>query len=390
MTHEVQLEDQLRQSQKMQAIGTLAGGIAHDFNNILNVVFGYCNLLQMELAGKQESLNKVGEILKAGERAKDLVQQILTFSRQREQARQIIHLNTVLKETTKLLRASIPANIKIETNFAADTPTVLADATQIYQVIMNLGTNALHAMEGLPTGQLTIALDAFQPDAAFLSLHPELRAIKYARLTVSDTGCGMNANILARIYEPFFTTKAIGKGTGLGLSVVHGIVAAHDGVITVNSQPGQGTTFQVYFPEQVQDMFLSGMAGNLIPCGQGQKVLMVDDEIALVGMYQRLLQALKYDGVVVTSAREAIGLIKKNPAQFDMVITDLTMPEMNGLEVARQIRAIRADIPVVLATGFHGVVTEQQLHEAGIVGLVEKPISMTTLAAVMRSILEKK
>ena len=390
VTHEVELEGQLRQSQKMEAMGTLAGGIAHDFNNILSVIFGYSNLLQLDLAGKNEPLEKVGEILKAGQRAKDLVQQILTFSRQREQERQVIHLNPIIKEVTKLLRSSMPTNIQIETSLAADAPAVLADATQIYQVVMNLGTNALHAMEGLPTGRLTVTLDAFQPDEAFINKNPELRTIKYARLTIADTGCGMDAKTLARIYDPFFTTKPIGKGTGLGLAVAHGIVEAHDGVITVESQPGQGTTFCLYFPEQIQDLFLEGIPEDLIPCGQGQRILMVDDEAVLMGMYQRLLKALKYEGTVVTSPEEAISLVRKNPALYDLVITDLTMPGMNGLEVAREIREIRANLPIILVTGYQGTMTKPQMKDAGICELVEKPISMATLATVLRGILGKK
>ena len=390
VTHEVEMEDQLRQSQKMEAIGTLAGGIAHDFNNILNVIFGYSNLLQLDLVGNPESLDKVGEILKAGGRAKDLVQQILTFSRKGKQERQVIHINGVIKEVTKLLRSSLPANIEIQTDLAADAPAVLADATQIYQVVMNLGANALHAMEKQATGRMTVTLDAFLPDKAFIKKNPELRAIKYARLTVADTGCGMDAKTLARIYDPFYTTKAIGKGTGLGMAVVHGIVEAHDGVITVESQPGLGTSFRLYFPEQVQDMFLEGIPEDLIPCGQGQRILMVDDEAVLKGMYQKLFKALKYEGTVVTSPDEAIRLVRENPTQFDLVITDLTMPEMNGLEVARQIREIREDLPIILATGYQGTVTKPQLDGAGICELVEKPISMATLAKVLRGILGKK
>ncbi|MEI8290770.1 MAG: PAS domain S-box protein [Verrucomicrobiota bacterium] len=389
VTHEVELEGQLRQSQKMEAVGTLAGGIAHDFNNILNIIFGYSNLLQLDLAGNRESLEKVGEILKAGERAKDLVQQILTFSRQREQERHVIQLNMVIKETTKLLRASLPANIVVVTELAADAPMVLADATQIYQVIMNLGANALHAMEHQASGRLKITLDAFKADKAFLQKHPELRAIKYARLTVADTGCGMDARTLERIFDPFYTTKPVGKGTGLGLAVVHGIVKAHDGVITLESKPGQGTTFCLYFPEQISDLFKDGIPEDLIPCGQGQKILMVDDEVALVGIYQKLLKTLKYEGTIVTSPREAVLLVRENPGQFDLVITDLTMPEMNGLVLARQIREIRADMPVILATGFHGTVSDRQLADAGVCEVVEKPISMAKLAMVLRGILGK-
>lgn len=390
VTYEVELESQLRQSQKMEAIGRMAGGIAHDFNNILSVIFGYSNLLQIELEENPEALAMIAEILKSGHRAKDLVQQILTFSRHREQERQVIHLHAILEETMILLRASLPKNLDIEMNVAADAPAVLANATQIYQVVMNLGTNALHAMEGMSTGRLTITLDAFQPDAECINHHPILRSIKYARLTVSDTGCGMDAKTMERIYDPFFTTKPVSKGTGLGLSVVHGIVEANDGVITVESLPGQGTTFRVYFPEQVQDVSQDGIPEDLVSCGEGQNILMVDDEAGLVEMYQKLLTVLKYEGTVVTSPKEAVHLVRENPTRFDVIVTDLTMPEMSGLEVARQIREIRADLPIILATGFHGAVTDQQLYDAGICEVVEKPISVMALAMVLCSWLGKK
>ena len=390
VTHEVQLQNQLRQSQKMQAIGTLAGGIAHDFNNILSVIFGYCNLLQLDLAGNAEAMAKLLEILHAGQRAKDLVQQILTFSRQREQERQVIHLESIVKEATRLLRSSLPTNIEVEVNLAADVPTVLADATQIYQVVMNLGTNAMHAMEGQPTGKLTITLDSFQPGEALLMVEPRLRAIRYARLTIADTGHGMDAVTLARIFEPFFTTKAVGKGTGLGLAVVHGIMESHDGVITVASQLNQGTTFRAYFPAQIEDIFLAGLPEDKFFRGQGQRILIVDDEAALIGMYQLFMKALKYEATVIACPEEALRRVEENPAQFDLVITDLTMPKMNGLELTRRIHAVRADLPVILATGFRASVSGEQLRQAGVFELVEKPISITTLAEVLHAILGKK
>jgi len=386
VTHEVALESQLRQSQKMEAVGHLAGGIAHDFNNILTVLFGYSNLLQLDLAGNPPALEKLEEILKAGERAKDLVQQILTFSRQRELERQIIRLESIIKEATKFLRSSLPSNLQVQVDLAADVPAVFADATQIYQVVVNLGTNALHAMEG-QTGQLVVRLDAFQPDAALLQVQPKLRAIPYARLTVADTGHGMDAETQERIFEPFFTTKPIGKGTGLGLSVVHGIVQSHEGVITVESQPGQGTTFRLYFPAVKMAGSLAGQLESKTPRGKGQNILVVDDEAALLVMYLKLLKVLNYEGTVTSSAREAIDWVRENPARFDLVLTDLTMPEMNGLEVARQIHTLRPDLPIILATGFSGTLTRKQLHAVGVCQLVEKPVSMASLANALRDLL---
>jgi PAS domain S-box-containing protein len=388
VTERRQLEDHLRQAQKMEAIGTLAGGIAHDFNNILAAMFGYGYLLQQDTEGNVAAQEDLAEILKAANRAKDLVQQILTFSRQREQKRQIVRLDSVVKEATKFLRASLPAQIKIEVALAEDAPAVLADPTQIYQVTMNLATNALHAMEGRP-GQLTVRLDAFQPEAEFLRAHPEFQRIEYARLTVADTGHGMDAKTVARIFEPFFTTKPVGKGTGLGLAVVHGIVQSHDGLLTVASQVGQGTTFQLYFPAQTSTAELTEPVAGETATGQGQHILLLDDEPALTTSLRRLLERLNYQVTTSNSAREAVALVAANPAQFDLVITDMTMPEMNGLEVARQCHTLRPELPVILASGYSAAISATNLHEAGIGQLIEKPISMAVLAELVQRTLAK-
>ena len=383
-----QLENRLQQAQKMEAIGTLAGGIAHDFNNILAAIFGYSNLLQQDTEGNSAAQDDITEILKAAGRAKDLVQQILTFSRQREQKRQVIRLDIVVKEATKFLRASLPAQIKIEMDLAPDAPAVLADPTQIYQVTMNLATNALHAMDGRP-GQLIVKLDSFLPDDEFIRAHPEFRPVPYARLTVADTGHGIDAKTLERIFEPFFTTKPVGKGTGLGLAVVHGLVQAHDGTITVESQPGLGTTFRLYFPAKTEDAPAGDATAARLPGGRGQKILLVDDEPALTATFQRLLARLNYQVTSRNSAREAIALFRENPAHFDLVITDLTMPEINGLELTRQLRALRPDLPVLLASGFSAELNRENLHAAGVTDLLEKPISMTALADVLQRTLAK-
>ena len=387
VTREMQLESQFRQAQKMEAIGTLAGGIAHDFNNILSAIFSYGCLLQQDAAGNPAAQEDIAELLKAAGRARDLVQQILTFSRQREQKRQVITLNTVIRESTKFLRASLPADIQIEINLAPDAPAVLADPTQIYQVTMNLATNALHALEGKP-GQITVSLDAFVPSDQFIQAHPEFRPIQYARMAVADTGHGMDAKTLEHIFEPFFTTKPVGKGTGLGLAVVHGIVQSHDGIIKVESEVGKGTTFSLYFPAQTQPPALSEADPGKMATGHGQQILLLDDESALTTPMQRLLERLNYRVTVSNGASEAIGLFRRNPAQFDLVITDLTMPEMNGFEVARQIHAIRSNAPVILASGHTPTINAENLRKAGIFQLIEKPISMTALADAVHRALE--
>jgi PAS domain S-box-containing protein len=389
VTHELQLEAQFRQAQKMEAMGTLAGGIAHDFNNILTVIFGYSYMLQHETEQNSSVQEKVREILKAADRAKDLVQQILTFSRQHEQQRQVIRLDSVIKEATKFLRASLPANIQIDLNLAADAPAVLADPTQIYQVTLNLATNALHAMEGRQ-GCLTVKLEAFTPDEPFLATHAKFRPIRYTRLTIADTGHGMEAKTLERIFEPFFTTKPVGKGTGLGLAVVHGIIQSHDGIITVESRVGAGTTFGLYFPAQLLDEAITKPGLRKLPQGHGQKILVVDDEVVLTNAVEQLLKLLNYQATISNRPRAAIALVRENPAAFDLVITDLTMPEINGLEVATEIHRLRPELPIILATGFRASLTTEDLRKAGICELLEKPMSLVKLAEALHAVLGGK
>ncbi|HUC85193.1 MAG TPA: ATP-binding protein, partial [Candidatus Acidoferrales bacterium] len=383
VTERRQLETRMQQAQKMEAIGALAGGIAHDFNNILGAMIGFGSLLQEDTAGNTAAQESVTEILKAADRARELVRQILTFSRQRERKRDVIRLDAVIKEAAKFLRASLPSSIQIQLHLAPDAPTVMADSTQIYQVTMNLATNALHAMEG-QSGLLTIGLEAFQADEHFIKMHPGLKPIQYARLTVADTGHGMDAKTLERIFEPFFTTKPVGKGTGLGLSVVHGIVQSHEGAITVYSEVGRGTTFHLYFPAQAQAENLSENAGNPAVKGRGQKILLLDDEPALTTALERQLVRLNYRVTSSNRAREVIDLFRENPARFDLVISDLTMPEMNGLEVARELHVLRPDLPIILVSGFVADLKLETLKEAGVSEVIDKPISVTTLADLLR------
>jgi len=388
ITERRQMESRMQQAQKMEAIGTLAGGIAHDFNNILGAMFGYGYLLQQDTVGNPLAQQNVAEILAAANRAKELVQQILSFSRQREQKPQIIKLDVIIKEVLKFLRASLPAHINIESELAAETPAVLADPTQIYQVTMNLATNALHAMEDKP-GRLLVRLDPVRPEAELRRAHPELKPALYARLTVADTGQGMDAKTLGRIFEPFFTTKPVGKGTGLGLAVVNGIVEAHKGVITVESQVGWGTTFTFYFPAQAQTEPLPRTAAGVMPHGHGQKILVLDDETALTSVLQKMLGRLDYQVTTSNQAGEALRLVREHPAQFDLVITDLTMPEMNGLEVAQQIRAIRPDLPVILVSGYSVAVNAGQLRAAGICERLDKPVSPSILATALARVFKE-
>ena len=368
------LEEQLRQSQKMEAIGTLAGGIAHDFNNILAVIIPYSHFALEESADRPQMQEYLRQILAASDRAKNLVQQVLAFSRRQRQERQILDPQPIVKEALKLLRSALPTTIEIKQDLQP-TPPVLADPTQIHQVLMNLCTNAEHALHGQP-GQLEITLSAAHVDAAFAQLHPELRVGEYVRLSVRDTGCGMSPELLARVFEPFFTTKAPGQGTGLGLSVVHGIVKSHDGAILVQSQPGQGTEFQIFLPAQQRSAVAPPAETKPAPVlGHGQHILLVDDEAAVANAVGRLLAQKGYRVTVKTSPQEAWQIFRAQPADFDLLLTDLTMPGLTGVELARQVYALRADLPVLLTTGFGGDTVTNPMTGTNICKVLQKPLT---------------
>jgi len=381
-----QLEEQLRQAQKMEAIGTLAGGVAHDFNNILTVINGYTELLKISLADRPEFNRELDAVAKAGSRAKDLVRQILTFSRQEQAQREILQLAPVVDEATKFLRATIPSTIEIRSRFSADVPTVLADPTEIHQIVMNLGTNAWHAMRDR-AGKLDVELESFVVDRELAAHTPQLREGRYARLSVSDTGKGMDAATLSRIFEPFFTTKVVGEGTGLGLSVVHGIMQSHDGAITVDSEPGVGTTFRLYFPAHTSEGLTADIQAAATPIGTGERVLFVDDEAPVANLGKAILEHLDYSVDVRTDVMEALELIRKDPGRFDLVISDQTMPSMTGIDFARQIRLIRPDLPIVLTTGYVGQLKIEQLRPLGISELLPKPLTIRSLGEVVHRLL---
>jgi PAS domain S-box-containing protein len=391
ITQQHKLEEQIRQAQKMEAMGTLAGGIAHDFNNILAAMNGYTELAKMSLG---ESNPRVGEcldyVLQAGGRATSLVRQILTFSRQEEQQRRLIQLRDVVQESISLLRATIPTTIEFKTFFAPDLPTVLADSSQIHQVLMNLGTNAWHAMKN-QTGRLEIKLESFVADAHAVEAQPRLRIGHFVRISLTDTGAGMDKATVERIFEPFFTTKGPGEGTGLGLSVVYGIIQNHEGVITVYSQPGEGTTFHLYFPSQLGEAAKAPATDGPFPQGQGKRVLFVDDEDALAQLGKKTLEQLGYQVEALTSVAEAIELVRADPQRFDLVITDQTMPGMTGADFAGQLHKIRPDLPIILATGYSASLTPERLRSLGIRELLLKPQTVHSLAtAAHRALTEKK
>lgn len=379
------LEDRLRQAQKMEAIGTLAGGIAHDFNNILSAIIGYTELSKLKLPKDSVVLNDLDEVFKAGNRAKDLVAQILTFSRQSRQEYMPILIHPIVKESLKLLRASIPATIEIRKNIV-ECGTVMSDATQIHQLIMNLCTNAYHAMEE-NGGVMEVSLSEVYADSSDAINHEDLPSGPYACLTVSDTGKGIEPEIMERIFEPYFTTKEKGKGTGMGLSVVLGIVKNHRGTIDVQSEPSRGSTFRVYLPLVFKKAEPEKDDRKPIPTGT-ERILLVDDELPIVNLGKELLNRLGYEVTTETSGPVALEIFRSQPSKFDLVCTDLNMPGMKGTDLAKEVMKIRADIPVILCTGYSESVIEESVKKNGIKAFIMKPLVIRELATVIRKVFD--
>lgn len=381
------LETQLQQAYKMEAIGTLAGGIAHDFNNLLAVIIGYTELLSLDLATGNGATSYLQEILTACRRAKSLVQQILTFSRQRDPERQPVSLCRVVNETLQLLRASLPTTIAFQCHIDPQSGAVMADPTQMHQVLMNLCTNAEHAMRQ-NGGLLEVRLEAVRVDASFATHHPPLRPGPHARLIVRDTGQGIPHEVQARIFDPFFTTKAVGEGTGMGLAVVHGIVTNHDGAIAVESQQGCGTKFTIYLPQWKEADTEDIQPADQLPAGRGN-ILFVDDEVALIRAGQAMLTHLGYTVTAYTSSDEAFTCFQAAPHTFDLVITDQTMPHMTGEMLSQAIRQVRPDVPIILCTGFSHVITQENALSMGINAFLQKPLTMHDLGAAIQRVLDE-
>jgi len=379
------LEQKFQQAQKMESIGQLAGGIAHDFNNILAAIVGHVYLAKMDAAKNAPLLEHLEEISKATQRATDLINQILTFSRQDKQERKPISLNHVVLEALKLLRASLPATIRIQTELVK-TPTVLANGTAIHQVMMNLGTNAWHALRDRP-GTLKVEMKVVEVDADFIAIHPELTVGKYVRLSVSDTGCGMDRETISHIFEPFFTTKDVGEGTGLGLAVVHGIMKSHYGAISVYSQPNEGTTFHLYFPMHEIATTAPEFEAEPIPRGRNERILFVDDEENLASLGKTILERLGYTVTIKTNAKEALATFRKQPDGFDLVITDFAMPLMDGAKLGRQLFLLRPTLPVLLTSGYSGLMSAEKVRKLGFCELLIKPTTGRILGeAVYRAL----
>jgi signal transduction histidine kinase/ActR/RegA family two-component response regulator len=388
ITERKRLEDQLRQVHKMQAIGTLAGGIAHDFNNILAAILGYTELALFDVSPGSALQHNLQEVLKAGHRARDLVRQILAFSRQDSQERQPLTLQTLVQETLTMLRASLPTTMAMQQHLDRRAGAILANPTQMHQVLMNLCTNAEYAMRHRG-GVLAVGVDAVLVDAIFAEHHAALRPGPYVRLTVRDTGDGMPPEVVERIFEPFFTTKDVGEGTGMGLAVVHGIVTNHGGAIIVQSTLGVGTTFAIYLPRIAEAATSEQQHEAALPPGQG-RILFVDDEEALAHMAQALLTRLGYEVVIQTSSLAALEIFRSTPQRFDLLITDQTMPGLTGEALACEIRRLRPDIPIILCTGFSYTMDADKATTLGINAFLMKPLVAHDLSLAIRQVFAQR
>ncbi|MGB8170415.1 MAG: two-component regulator propeller domain-containing protein [Chthoniobacteraceae bacterium] len=379
-----QLEAQLQQAQKMEAIGRLAGGIAHDFNNLLTTVSGNAELLQMDFDAKSPHHGIAADISTAAARARDLIAQILTFSRQRPVQRRAVDLAPVLREAIQLMRAGFPAMIEVDVEVPETLPLILADPAQIQRVIMNLGTNAAHAI-GTAKGRILIRAERFHvgPTGGPATVPPG----EYVRLTVADNGRGMDDQTLRRIFHPFFTTKEVGQGTGLGLSVVHGIVESHDGITTVQSQPDFGTTFQIYFPVTAESGSESSAPLSPPPSGAGETILVVDDEEVVLKVTRSMLERLGYRVEARSDPRAALELLAAEPNRYRLLITDFAMPKLDGVELARRVWSVQPGFPIILYSGYGGSLTPGEAVKMGFVELLAKPFTLHTLAeAVMKAL----
>ena len=383
-----ELETQLKQAQKMEAIGTLAGGIAHDFNNILGGIIGYAELAKMKAPEGSNVIAYLDKMIKSSDRAADLIKQILTLSRRHKQEQRPVQVKHIFKEALSLLRATLPTTIEIRTDLAKDVGIVNADPTQMHQVIMNLTTNAGHAMRE-DGGVLEVTLANVELDDLSAEKHLDLAAGSYLRLTVSDTGHGMTSEIRELIFDPYFTTKDTGEGTGLGLSVAHGIVKTHGGTITVYSEPGKGTTFHVYLPRILEEEREVKESEEPLPTGT-ERILFIDDEEVLLEIGSQILEQLGYEVVTKKSSVRALELFRAEPDRFDLVITDMTMPHMTGDKLALELMTIRPHIPIILCTGHSRLVSEEKAKDIGIGAFVMKPLVMRNLAETVRKVLDEK
>jgi len=366
----------------MEALGTLAGGIAHDFNNILGTILGFTELAKNEVPENSEEKEYLEEVYRSGERAADLVSQLLTFSRLEDPELKPIQLSILIKEVLKMMRATFPANIEIKQDLKSVKSLIMANSTQIHQVIVNLFSNAEYSMRD-KGGIIGIKLEKVKHKKDQFSSSNLKEGTPYLKLSVSDTGSGMNTEIRDHIFEPFFTTKQVGEGSGLGLSVVHGIVKNHNGEITFKSNPEKGTAFQIFFPivENRADLASDQISSSV---GGSEHILVVEDECALAKSVKISLQKLGYKVTVVNESPVALKVFNAQPHRFDLVYTDMAMPKMTGYELSQKLLGIRPDIPIVLATGYSNLISEKTATAAGIYQFLSKPVKISTLTRIIR------
>jgi len=379
------IKDRLIQVQKMETIGTLAGGIAHDFNNILTPILGYTEMALEELSEESLLRYDIDQINVAATRGKDLVQQILTFSRQVDFDKKPLKLDEIVVEVMKLIRASFPSNIEIRQDLDAETGTVLADATQMHQIIMNLATNALHAMKA-SGGELSVKLDLVEVGARPIKGTAKIQKGTYVRLKISDTGHGMDKRTIERIFEPFFTKKEVGSGSGLGLSVVHGIVNNYNGTIVVESKPGVGSTFIIYLPQHTERFVSQKEASQKVKRGKGS-ILFVDDEKEITFMGKRMLESLGYTVDIKSDSQEALADFKEHPEKYDLLVTDQAMPKMLGTELIGNMRQIRPDLKSIIITGYQDSIPKDAIKQFGIAEVISKPLILSEFSELIRKVL---
>jgi len=384
---ELEMQGQLLRAQKMEAIGTLTGGIAHDFNNILSAIIGYSELAMADLPVGSKLRNELDSILNAGYRARELVRQILSISYHSEETRRTTDVVHLVKEAVQFLRAVLPSTIEIRQQISADILPVWADPTQLHQIVMNLCTNAAHAMAE-KGGGLEIGLENVHFESAFTDEHVTLEAGAYVQLTVRDSGAGIPPETLQRIFDPYFTTKEKGKGTGLGLAVVQGVVRSHGGAVRVESEPGRGSRFSIFLPAAQEAPALRPEQSATMAAGN-ERILFIDDEETIANFGKRALERLGYRVVAITASRQALKLFRDDPGRFDLVISDLTMPGMTGDKLIREFLSIRSDIPIILCTGFSEQVREVQAKALGARAFLMKPLTIKTLGDTVRRVLDE-
>ncbi|MBX7259107.1 MAG: PAS domain S-box protein [Candidatus Hydrogenedentes bacterium] len=390
ITREVELEEHLRQSQKMEAIGSLAGGIAHDFNNILCTILGFTEMAAAKMDKGSPSREMLDEVKKAAERATELVEQILAISRRKEREYGPILIHAIVKEALKMLRGTLPSTIGIVQNIDKDCGPVMADATEIHQIVLNLCTNAYHAMRE-KGGRLSVEMREVCLIEDEAGPHPDLRPGQYVRLVVADTGSGIEPETMTRIFEPYFTTKAMGEGTGLGLAIVHGIVHSYGGAITVDSTPGEGSTFTVFFPRAAEEARYQVEEDEAdVEAGNGERILAIDDEESITRLYSLFLEHAGYQVEPYTSSEKALEVFRADPSAFDLVITDQTMPKMTGADLSRKLLEIRPGIPIILCSGHSDLIDKDAAVAMGIRSYLKKPLNAPHLARVVRRLLDDR